>query len=292
MPRFTLVLLTMILTPGIAAAAAYPMIVKDCRRKTITIPQEPRRIVSLAPSNTEILFALGLESRIIGVTRFCDHPAAAKKKPKVGDFNTSVEKVISLRPDLVLAHGTLNDEAIRRIERHGIRVVAVDPKTIDQVARDILLVGRITSSEKEAARIAGRISSAKSLVKRRVAGMKTKPKVLVAVQADPLWVAGPKTFLDEMINLAGGVNVAADAKPGFNQFSAEAAAWRNPDVIIGTTKGDRRVFTTGLWKDTKAAQTGRVYEANPDLLVRPGPRLADGILAIAELIHPNVFKKH
>ena len=291
MLRSVSIFLTILLAPGVAGAAKYPLTVKDCRGKTITIPREPKRIISLTPSNTEILFALGLESRIVGVTKYCDYPAGAKKKVKVGDRTTSVEKVIFLKPDLVLAHGTLNDQAVRSIEGHGIRVVAIDPKTLDQVARDISLVGRITNREKEAARIAERISSTKSLVRQKTASVKTKPKVLVAVQADPLWAAGPKTFLHEMIQLAGGTNLAADAKPGFSQFSAEAAVWRNPDVIIGMTKGDRQVFTKGVWKDTRAARAGRVYETDPDLLVRPGPRLADGILAIARLVHPDVFKK-
>ena len=279
-----------LLASGIADAAKYPMTIKDCRGKAITISREPKRIVSLAPSNTEILFALGLDSRIVGVTKYCNYPAAAKKKPKIGDRAISVETLISLKPDLVLAHGMLNEQAIHSVEDHGFTVVAFDPKTIDEVTRDILLIGRITNREKQAVQITKRISSAKALVKQKACDLKTKPKVLVAVQADPLWAAGPKTFIDEMIRLAGGVNAAADAKPGFNAFSAEAAVWRNPDVIIGTTNGDKQVFTRGLWKDTNAARSGRIYEADPDLLVRPGPRLADGILLIARMANPDAFK--
>ena len=288
----TIALITsLLLMPGVAGAVKYPLTIKDCRGKAVTISREPKRIISLAPNNTEILFAPGLDSRIVGVTRYCDYPTAAKKKPKVGGRTISAEKVISLKPDLVLAHGMLNDDAIRAIESHGLKVVAIDPKTIGQVVKDILLVGKIANREKEAACIAARISSAKALVKRKTACMKTKPRVLIAVQASPLWVAGPRTFVHEMIALAGGANLASDAKPGFNQFSAETAVWRNPDVIIGTAKGDKQVFTKGLWKDTRAARAGRVYEADPDLLVRPGPRLADGILTIAGLVHPDVFGK-
>lgn len=291
MRRLLLILsVALLLSSGIADAAKYPMTVKDCRGKAISISREPKRIVSLAPSNTEILFALGLDSRIVGVTKYCNYPAAAKNKTKIGDRTISVETLISVQPDLVVAHGTLNDHAIHAIEDHGFTVVAIDPKTIGEVTRDILLVGRITNREKQAAQIVKRISSAKALVKQKACNLKNKPKVLVAVQADPLWGAGPKTFVDEIISLAGGVNAAADAKPGFNAFSAEAAVWRNPDVIIGTTKGDKQVFTRGLWKDTNAARSGRIYEADPDLLVRPGPRLADGILLIARMANPDAFK--
>lgn len=292
MRRILIYILAILLVSGAAGATKYPLTIKDCRGKAITFSREPKRIVSLAPSNTEILFALGLESNIVGVSSYCDYPAAAKKKTKVGDRNTSTEKVISLKPDLVLAHGTLNDQAVLALESHGMKVFAIDPITIGQVVKDILLVGRITNREKEASRVTGRISSAKALVKRKTASIKNKPKVLIAVQTDQqLWAAGPKTLVDEMIGLAGGVNLASDAKPGFNQFSTEAAVWRNPDIIIGTTKGDKQVFSKGLWKGTKAARTGRIYEANPDLMVRPGPRLADGILAIARWIQPNVFSK-
>lgn len=274
------------LLPAYASGTSYPLKIKDCRGKSITIPSEPKRIVSLAPSNTEILFALGLEPNIVGVSRYCNYPAAARKKTQVGDRITSVERVISLKPDLVLAHGNVNRQAIQGLENHGLRVVAIDPLTIDEVVRDILLVGRITNREKEASRVSQRITAAKAKAREKSSG-KTKPKVLLAVQADPLWAAGPKTLADEMIRLAGGENVAQDARPGFNQFSAEAAVWRNPDVIIGTDRGDRQIFTKGLWKDTKAAKTNQVFEADPDMIVRPGPRLADGITVIAEMINAH-----
>lgn len=274
-----------------AGATKYPLTVKDSRGKTVVIPQEPRRIVSLAPSNTEILFSLGLQSRVVGVTRFCNYPADAKKKPTVGDVNISVEKVISLKPDLVIGHGTLNDSTVRALESHKVRIVTLDPKTIDQAMRDILMVGRITNKEQQASKIVEQISSTRSLIKKKLGGIRNKPKVLVAVQANPLWVAGPGTFVDEMITIAGGTNIASSGKPGFNPFSSEAAVAKNPDVIIVMTKGDKEVFSKGIWKRTAAVRHAQVHEVNPDLLVRPGPRLSDGMLMIARLLHPNVFNK-
>lgn len=286
-----LLLFGVLTAAGMAYATKYPITVRDCRGKAVTISKEPVRIISTVPNNTEILFALGLESHIAGVGSWDDYPPAAKKKPKVGDHVTSAEKVISLRPDLVLAHGKLNQDVIPTLEKYGIPVVAIDPKTIDQVQKDVLLIGKITNREKQASTVAGKIASAKETVRHKISGIKTRPKVLVSIQADPLWAAGPQTFIDEIIHLSGAINVAADAKPGFNQFSSEAAVYRHPDIIIGTDKGSRQVFTHGLWKNTKAAQTGRVYEAAPDYLVRPGPRLAIGILTMAKLIHPEAFKK-
>lgn len=229
-------------------------------------------------------------SRVVGVTKLCNYPPAALKKPKVGDRITSVEKVLALKPDLVLAHGFLNDEAIRAIEHHGIKVFAIDPKTIGDVVRDIRIIGRITNREKEAEKVTARISNAKRLVTHQAKALKAKPKVLVVVQADPLWAAGPKTFVDEMITIAGGINIAHDAKPGFNQFSTELAISRDPDIIIGTTKGDKKAFSRGIWKSTNASRKGRIYESDPDLLFRPGPRLAEGILTIAKIISAKTVK--
>lgn len=292
MRRIIASLVVLLITCGGLGATKYPLTVKDSRGRTVVIPREPKRIVSLAPSNTEILFSLGLHNRVVGVTRFCNYPPEAEKKPTVGDANISVEKVISLKPDLVIGHGTLNDSIVRTLESHKLRIVTLDPKTIDQVMRDILLVGRITNRELQASKIVGQISSTQSLIKRKLRGIRNKPKVLVVVQANPLWVAGPGTFVDEMITIAGGTNIASNGKPGFNPFSSEAAVARNPDVIIVMTRGDREVFSKGIWKRTTAVRHAMVHQANPDLLVRPGPRLMDGMLIIARLLHPNVFNKH
>ncbi len=291
MRRLTTILLALTMLPCIAWATKYPVTVKDCRGKAIKLAREPKRIVSIAPSNTEILFALGLDKQIVGVTKYCNYPAAAKKKTQIGDLRTSVEKVISLKPDLVLAHGFLNDDAVRSLEKHKIVVAAFDPKTLDETMRDIKTMGLMTNREKQASQIVSRMASTIALIKKKSASIKTKPKVLVAVQGDPLWAAGPKTFVDEMIRLSGGVNLASDAKSGFNQFSAEAAVWRKPDVIIYTTASDGKGFYKGLWSGTNAARKKRIHAVDPDLLVRPGPRLTDGLKALARLIHPDVYGK-
>ena len=285
---FILAIITLLAAAG-AQAAKYPLKVTDCRGKQITIPAEPRRIISTAPSNTEILYALGLGDRIVGVTSWCDYPVEAKKKPKIGDRVISIEKIISLKPDIVIAHGFLNVQAIKSMESHGIKVIAVDPKTIAAVAKDILLIGRITNREIAARKIATRITDTKSKVKRKTARYKNRPKVLVAIQGDLLWASGPDTFVNEMVNLAAGINIIEDGKPGFNQVSTETAVYRNPDIIIVTTSSDMPIFKRGVWAHTKASRSGKIYLADPDIIVRPGPRLADGILQIARFIHPDVY---
>ncbi len=264
-----------------SAWASYPMRVRDARGKAITIKSKPMRIVSIAPGNTEILFALGLGGRVVGVTRYCDYPAAAKSKTKVGDMTISAEAVIGLKPDLVLAHGTLNSAAIPRLEKLGVTVFAIDPKTMGETARDIRTIGEITARPKTADRVAGRIESAIKQVK-AASAHKPSHRVLVVVQSSPLWAAGPKTFVDEMIRTAGGKNIASDAKPGFVPFSRELAISRNPDVIITGLKSDIEFFNKSPeWRTTNAVKHHRVYYINSDLLLRAGPRLAEGLQELA-----------
>ena len=262
--------------------AAYPMTVKDARGKSVTIKAKPVRIVSLTPSNTEILFAVGLNDRIVGVTRYCDYPAQAKKKAKVGDMTISAEAVAVLRPDLVLAHAKINDGVIPRLERLGMTVFAIDPKSLDKVISDIRTVGKITARPRTADSVAKRMESDIAAVKSSRSGKRSR-NVLVVIQANPLWCAGPKTFVDEMITIARGRNVAYDARPGFNTFSRELALKRNPDVVVVGIKDDADLFLKSpLWRHTNAVRHNRVHVIEGDFMVRAGPRLTIGLRRLAE----------
>lgn len=277
-----LALLQVMLAPS--CQAAYPMRVKDARGKTVVIKAKPVRIVSLAPSNTEILFALGLGNRIVGVTKYCDYPAAAKKKPKIGDMTVSVESVAALKPDLVLAHAFVNDAAIPRLEKLGLTVFAIDPKSIEQVIRDIRTIGKITARPKTADSLAKKMEAVVASIGTARA-KKPSRKVLVVVQANPLWVAGPKTFVDEMISIVHAKNVAYDARPGFVTFSRELAISRNPDVIITGVPGDVAYFTKSPeWRTTNAVKNKRVQVIDSDLIARAGPRLAEGLKQLAKML--------
>lgn len=266
---------------AIAAYAAYPMRVSDARGRPVTIRAKPMRIVSIAPSNTEILYALGLGDRVVGVTRYCDYPPQAKNKPKVGDMTTSAEAVVALKPDLVLAHALVNSAAIPRLEKLGLTVFAIDPKTIGEVARDIRTIGRITARPETANRVASEMERRVAQVKKECA-KRAALNVLVAIQPNPLWVAGPKTFVDEMIRLANAKNVAFDARPGFVTFSKELAISRNPDVIIAGVPADADYFLKSPeWRYTDAVHNKRVFVIKSELITRAGPRLANGLEELA-----------
>jgi iron complex transport system substrate-binding protein len=267
---------------NVAASSAYPMRVRDDRGKTVEIPSKPLRIVSLTPGTTELLFALGLKDRIVGVTKYCDYPRAAKSKPKVAGMSVSAEAVIAQRPDLVVAHKSLNDAAIPQLEKLGLKVFAIEPNTISQIARDIRTLGLVTARPRTADAIASKVEKAVSEVRD---ARKDRPirRVLVVVQCDPLWVAGPRTFVDEMLRMAHAENVARDARAGFVPFSVELSVARNPEVIIVGTKSEAEFFLKSpIWRQCDAVRNKRVYVIDSDLLVRPGLRLALGLKKLAE----------
>lgn len=235
------------------------------------------RIISLTPSHTEILYALGLEDQVVGITKYCDYPPETASKLKVGESNVSLEKVIALKPDLVLAHSFLNDTETRRLKSLGVKVLDTDPKTFADVIADIRRIGEATGASRQAEKLAGSMEKAAKAIKAKTPGGR-KIKTLVVIQPSPLWVAGPETFVDEMINCTNGENIAHDAKSGFNLFSSETAFARNPDVIIVTRPEDKAYFEkSSIWKKTTAVRSGNVTVIDPDLILRPGPRLVQGL---------------
>ncbi len=279
-----LLVAALVLASCAAVYAAYPMKLKDARGKSVNIKAKPMRVVSLTPSNTEILYAVGMRGRIAGVTNYCDYPEYVKSKPKIGDMTVNVEAVLSLKPDLVLAHAYMNDDVIPKLEKLGLTVYAINPKTIGDVIRDIRTIGVITARPKTAAGVADRMNRQIAAVKASRKG-KTARRVLVVIQSNPLWVAGPRTFVDEMLKIANAKNVAYDARPGFNTYSTELAVSRNPEVIVVGLQSDVDYFIKSpAWKNTSAVKNKRVYVISSDLLVRPGPRLADGLKKLSEKV--------
>lgn len=262
---------------------AYPVTVKDVRGKAVIIKSAPQRIVSLTPNNTEILFALGLGNRIVGVNSWSNYPLAATKKAKVGDHIISVEKVISLKPDLIVAHAVLNDTYIKQLETLRRTVIAIDPKTYGQVMADITMLGHATGQNKQAAAVVKNMRAAVEKVRKRTA-KRRGPNVLVEIQPNPLWAAGPGTLVDEMLGYCHARNVAHDSKSGFNEYPVELAVSHKPDVIIAGKKESRFFLTSPLWRNAPAVRNKRVYEMDFDLLVRPGPRLADGLMKLEDVL--------
>jgi len=270
---------------------ASPVSATDVRGKRITLPAPPRRIVSLAPSITEILFALNLDGRIVADTTYCTYPPQARSLPHIGDYRTSLEKVVAQRPDLVVASLSANHQAVEGLERLGVKVFAVDPKTVAETMDAILQIGKITGAEAQARRVVQTMEARISAVKRRVARAKRHPKVLIVLQAQPLWVAGSSNFMDDVVTLAGGINVARDAGPGFKTYSMERVVVDRPDVILASKEDAARLLATPSLASVPAVRRHALYTIDPDLLARPGPRLVLGVEAVARLLHPGAFRR-
>jgi len=278
--------------------ATFPVTITDSLGREVTIPAEPRRIVSLSPRDTEILFALGLGPRIVAVDDFSDYPPEVEDKPKVGSAVTGldVEAIASYRPDLIISPPTrLVPSALEPL---GVPVLVLDdPPDIEGVYDLIRTEGRATGRLQEAEELVARMKAGFEEIRRQVAGVEKRPKVFYEVDGtDPVrpWTAGPGSFIDALITLAGGENVAAGGPSAYFQMSTEEIVRQAPEVII---LGDHEfvspedVKARPGWGGIPAVQKGAIYPIDADLVSRAGPRLVDGARAIAAILHPELFQE-
>lgn len=278
--------------PSVARPASprQEVTLRDQAGRLVKLPAYVQRIVSLAPSTTETLFALGVGDRVVGVTSVCNYPPEAKQRPKVGDFRQSVERILSLDPDLVVAVADLQSDIVRQLDRTGAPLLVIDPYTFDDLYTAIRLVGKATGAQKQAESLVRGIQEARNSVRQAAARLPEaqKPKVFIEIGDQPLRTAGPNTFVSQIVEDAGGRNIGADVRSDWGTFSHEALIARNPDVIITTISGDvDDILHRDGWRTIAAVKTGRVYAVNPDLVVRPGPRLKEGLETVFEVLHPG-----
>jgi iron complex transport system substrate-binding protein len=268
--------------------------------RQVTINAVPQRIVSLAPSNTEILFALGLGDKVVGDTEYCNYPEAAKTKPKVGGFSTvDIEKVVSLKPDLVLATRIHDKTTIPALENLGITVVALAPGSLNEVLDSIKLVGKITGQDKEAAELIKDLGARIEEITDKTQNLspEQRPRVFYVTWHDPLWTAGTGTLSNDVISHAGGQNIASDIS-GDKTIDLETVISRDPEVIIvsvGMGTGEdlpwQYIKSESRLKNTQALMNDRVYKIDGDLIHRPGPRVVEALEEMAQFIHPELFEK-
>jgi iron complex transport system substrate-binding protein len=250
--------------------------------------REARRLISLAPSSTEVLFALGVGDRLVGVDQYSDWPPAAQKVPRVGnDLTPSVERIVALKPDAVFVATSANTrELAEQLERLGVRVVVSRVDKLDELWSDIAAIGAAVDKKEAAATLVADLRARLAAVRARVAAV-PPVKTLVVVWADPLTVVGGGGFVDEAIRAAGGNNIAADSPQQYPQYSLERMLARAPDVIVvGSHKGGPQLAALERYGSLPAVKNHRVHALDGDLLFRPGPRLVDGIEALSRLLHP------
>ena len=271
--------------------------ITDQLGRTVTLNNNhPQKIISLAPSNTELLFALGLGDRVVAVTDYCNYPPEATTKPSIGDYNTpNIEEIIAMEPDLVLAT-EVHETTIAQLESHGIPVIGLFPKSMDEILTAITLVGEITGQENEAASLVDDMQKRIEAIMDKTSQLSEaeKPRVFYIFWHDPIWTAAAGTFEDALIEIAGGINIAHDLN-GYVDISLETVIMANPEVIIagvGMGTGDdsslQFVQTESRLQDVDARLNDRIYSTNMDIVGRPGPRIVDALEEFFRLIHPEL----
>ena len=283
------------------AAPAVAASITDRAGRPVALAGTPQRIVSLAPSNTEILFALDLGAQVVAADDFTNYPAAAKALPKIGGLNGSYnyEQIVALRPDLVLAAGITPPEVLEKLEglKIPVAVANVTETTFENVLADIEFVGKLTGRAEQAAALTGAMRKRYAEIIAKVVSATTKPRVyweLDATDAAKPYTVGPGSFVHDLIGLAGGANVFADASSPYPQVGLEQVVAADPDVIIlsdaayGITV--ESVMQRPGMSSVAAVKQKRVHPIDDDLVSRPGPRIVDGLEAAAKLIHPELFQ--
>lgn len=260
--------------------------------REVQIAFPPKRIISLAPSVTETLFALGAGDKVVGVTAYCDFPEAAKAKEQVGDtLNPNPERLIALKPDLVIITTASQLEKLaRQLGELNIPVYVTNPRSIGEVIASIHKLGEVTGATVESQKLIAQMQTRIVNVEVRTKAF-PKPKVLYVLQTAPLITAGRNTFINDLIRLAGGESVTANETTDYPQLSRETAIARTPQVIVApASHGTELVKEEDLRRDfavTPAIKTNHIVRVNPDWVDRPGPRIVDGLEQLAKGLHPN-----
>jgi iron complex transport system substrate-binding protein len=276
-----------------AVATSFPTTVTDFQNRSVTLPTRPERIVSIGPSITEFLFALGSGARVVGTDDFSDEPAAAKQLEKVGGIKVNFEKVVSLKPDLVLSV-KFSDGTIEKLASAGLLVLVVDPQNTGDVARTAILLGRAVGIPGET--LARDIQKRLDDVRSKTSAAATKPRVYHEIDAsDPtkIFTVGPGSYIADLIDIAGGQNIAARASSAYPQLSAEEILRSDPEIIIlaaaDYSAKPEQVAARSGWSVIAAVKNKRIFTIAPNLINRPGPRVGEAAEAYAKLVHPELF---
>jgi len=279
----------------VASAPAAAFSARDMLGREVALAAPPARIVSLVPSVTEVLFALGAEARLVGVTDFCDYPPAARGRPSVGGMvNPNLEVIVALRPDLVIATTEGNrEETFTQLKRLGVPTYLVAAHRVSDVTDLIARLGALTGSQHAAAPLLRRLEQRVAAVARAVAPL-PHPRVLYVLWPEPLIVPGREALVTELIRLAGGQSVTADEADAYPRLSLESAVARAPEVILLANHGaNTGPIDEERWRrltSLPAIRAGRLHRVNGNLLHRYGPRVVDGLELLARAIHPEAFE--
>jgi iron complex transport system substrate-binding protein len=304
--RFSQLLLVLALLATVLAACtsvnqsptAGPITLTDGLGREVTLAAPAQRIVSMAPSNTEILYAVSAGDQVVGRDEFSNFPEAAAAVQSIGgsmgDYN--FEQIVSLKPDLVLAAEINTPEQVKALEDLGLTVYYLkNPLDMEGMYTNLQIVGQLTGQTPEATALVDSLKQRVVAAQAKVANVDAKPKVfyeLDGTDAAKPWTSGSGTFIDQLITMAGGENVAASLDGAWGQISQEALLVANPEIILlgdaayGTTA--EQVSARAGWEAIQAVQTGQIVPFNDDTVSRPGPRLVDALEELVRILHPEL----
>ncbi|MGV2941972.1 ABC transporter substrate-binding protein [Mesobacillus sp. LC4] len=282
------------------AEVKFPVSIKDGTGQEVTIESKPEKIVSLIPSNTEIAYGLGLEEQIVGVSDFDNFPEEVAEKEKIGGMEFNLEKIISMKPDLVLAHASSahsSEAGLQQLKDTGITVLVVnDAKTFDEVYESISMIGTASGKKEKADAMIADMKKKIEEIKTKAQEIKEEDRKSVFVEVSPapeVYAAGKNTFIDEMLQIIHAENTVTEE--GWPKLDSEAIIKSNPEVII-TTHGYytpepvKNVTSREGWDKITAVKENRVIDVHSDKVTRTGPRLTEGVEELAKAVYPDVFK--
>jgi iron complex transport system substrate-binding protein len=277
--------------PDVSNNSGFPMEITDFKERKVTIEKPPERIVTLAPGITEILFELGLGDKVVGVTDYDDYPEEVFNKPKVGDFQgPNMEAIAAQNPDIIFASTLSGKNSMEALQRLGIPVLMLEAKSIEQIYSSIEIIGKLTGKAAEGDALIKYMKERMADIRQRVSAYPRK-RVFYLVDINGNFTAGGGTFIDYLINLAGGENIAADSE-GWAQYSMESIAEKNPEVIIAPPHaGDiKDIYRLPGYSGTDAVKNDRVYVISDDNIIsRTSHRIVQGLEEIARFLHPEAF---
>jgi iron complex transport system substrate-binding protein len=272
--------------------------VNDQLGRNVDVPGEPKRIVALAPSITEIIFQLNQAHRLKGVTQFSNYPPQALALPKVGSYvRLDLERIVALDPDLCIGIKDGNPkEIVDRLQSMKIPVYVVDPRNLDTVIETILEIGQLLNASKRANMLAETMGTRLQRVMKIASQTEKRPRVFIQIGISPIIAAGSQTFIHDLIIKAGGINVAAGST-AYPRYSREQVLALSPEIIIITSMARQAGFEEmkrdwSQWPNLPAARNQSIYLVDSDLFDRPSPRLLDGLELLVKLIHPEYFEQN
>lgn len=282
-----------------AKATIYPLKVKDATGKEFIFDKAPARLVSISPSETETLFALGLGEQVYGVSDFCDYPAEALKKPKMGSIvKPNEEALLASNADLIVTGVSMKIPAVEQLRSLKLNVFKVEPKTVDDVLNNMLLFGQIFNKQEQAEKLVAEMKADRQKVTDAVKNLQPEQKKRVLLEFSPGWTVGKGEFMDELITLSGGINIYGEMA-GYSQLNEEKVIAANPQIILYPSNLiddkskktlDQIIKERSGWEKIDAVKNNRIVGVDKDWISRPGPRITQGLVAIAKGIYPELVK--